>query len=217
TEEFDAVGRRRKMTDAAGTTHYDHDEWGRLSGVRRDGAAPLTYAYDSQGRVNSVKVGDGFEIGYRYDFLGRPAEIRTPVGTFSTQYSRDSDGLPMTVHRYPSGVRSERRRNKEGRPASLAHYAADGQLLARFSYDYRPDGLISRVTEEWPDEKVLLTYQYDNVQRLASVVDSKHGTISYHYDLVGNRTELLAAGQAPVASRFDWAGRLVETGGASCA
>jgi RHS repeat-associated protein len=216
-EVLDKFGRRLSMKDTTGTVAYEYDGFNRLTGARRDGAPALACSYDSLGRTKTVKVGESFAVGYRYDFLGRRTEIQTPVGVFSTEFRRDSDGLPMVVQRFPGEVRSERRTNKEGRLSSLTHVAANGRILARFTYDYRPDGLISRVREEWQRDTVVRTYLYDNVQRLASVVDSRHGTHSYHYDLVGNRTEVLVDGQAPVVSRFDWAGRLVQHGGTSCA
>src|SRR3990172_7890152 len=47
TEEFDKLGRRRGMTDAAGTVRYDFDGLNRLTTVTREGKPDIRYTCDT--------------------------------------------------------------------------------------------------------------------------------------------------------------------------
>src|SRR5205807_9704344 len=111
----------------------------------------------------------------------------------------------------------ERSFDKAGRLQAITHFGPDGRALCRFAYSYRPDGRIRQVREWWPTGEEVIEYQYDNVQRLLAVLDSRRGTTSDRYDLVGNRLEVLTGSGAAVSSRYDWAGRLVGHRGAPCA
>ena len=214
TEEFDEFGRRQAMTDAAGAVHYDHDGFNRLVAVRRDGMPALKFDYDGRGRLKSLDAG-GQVVHYQYDFLGRLAAMETPAGAFTFEYPTGDDGGSSIVCRYPNGIRGERRFGPDGRLHVIAYVGADGGSLAEFTYAYRPDGLIGEVRERWPSGERTTSYVYDEVQRLASVVDDR-GTTAYHYDLVGDRVEVLGPDKASAASRFDWAGRMLEHRGERC-
>jgi RHS repeat-associated protein len=217
SHDYDRFGRLVAVRDGAGEARYRHDGLSRLVAALRAGQPEIRFQYDTQGRVKSVQVGGAQVCGYEYDFLGRLAGLTTPAGEIRIEHQRDKDGLPRVVARLPNGVRTERRFDKAGRLGSLTHFGPDGRVLCRFTYRYRPDGLLAQVRESWPTGEETVEYQYDNVQRLLAVLDSRRGTTSYRYDLVGNRLGVLADNGAAVASRFDWAGRLVEHRGQPCA
>jgi RHS repeat-associated protein len=202
--ELDTLGRLHRMTDDLGTTTYGYDEFSRLTSVARSGQPPITYTYDTENRITSMSVGNETTI-YTYDFLGRLASMDTPAGTVSYNYLTGQGQLIRTL---PNGVQTIWEFEPDGNLGQLTHASADNTILARFTYDYRPDGLISQIQEWSPTEQKTLAYEYDEVQRLVAVNDSVLGRTEYEYDAVGNRTVLREPGQAPVESTYDWANRL---------
>jgi len=115
---------------------YDYDGLNRLRAVNRDGKPEIRYAYDTRGRTKSIAVGDTFQCGYHYDFLGRPASIETPAGRIAISYDKRGE---LTI-RLPNGLQTVRRFDAEGRVKSITHSRGPEQLLAKFTYGYRPMG-----------------------------------------------------------------------------
>ena len=62
-------------------------------------------------------------------------------------------------------------------------------IIAKFSYSYRPDGLIERILEWSPRGEKQLSYEYDAVQRLAAVSDSAGKSWRSSYDSSGQSHE----------------------------
>ena len=214
TQEFDRDGRRVAMTDSFGKVVSAYDGLGRLTDVKREGAPPIHYGYDSQDRVSLFQVGNEYVLKYGYDFLGRLEAIDTPAGRITYDYSAKDRTTTRTL---PNGVRTTRTHAPSGRLEKIEHTAAGGTLLARFAYEYRPDGLIREVRESSAEGETRVTYEYDTVQRLVSVADTRGSRTSYRYDLLGNREEVRENDRPAVGSTFDWVGRLVRHGGERCA
>jgi RHS repeat-associated protein len=214
TEELDRFGRRLSLADDAGTATFRYDGFSRLTAVRREGLPELKFTRNASGQVKSIELGAGLACSYRHDFLGRLVGIDSPAGAIAVERKLAGDGRMEVAWRYPNGVRTVQR-YADGRLESIRHTGPGDKELAQFAYAYRPDGLVSEARERWPDGEVVRRYLYDNVQRLATVIDSRRGTTSYRYDAVGNRLEVVSSDGA-VASRFDWAGRLVAHAGQAC-
>jgi RHS repeat-associated protein len=213
TYVFDHFGRPASMTDAGGTMHYAYDGFNRLTTTHRDGNPVITYMYDTLDRLRSVSVGDRGTIHYAYDFLGRLAEMETPVGRIAYEYH---NGQGVIIRTLPNGIRTVWEYRPDGNLASITHVASDNRILAQFAYDYRPDGLINQINELSPLGQQIFKYDYDTVQRLTAVTDAQGGKIEYRYDTVGNRLAVLTPGTAPVASTYDWAGRLLSYNSQPC-
>jgi RHS repeat-associated protein len=212
--DFDLRGRRTRMTDPAGNTAYEYDRHDRPTVVRRGDGPAVRYTYDTLGRVTSMRVGPRWQVGYAYDFQGRVIRIDTPAGSITYQYLT---GSRQIVRKLPSGLRTLSQYNRTGTVDFIEHSSADHQLLARFTYHYRPDGLMDQATEWSPQGEKTMTYEYDPAQRLTAVTDSRLGRTTYRYDSFGNRIETAAPGRRPVAGTHDWFGRLVRLGGVPCA
>jgi RHS repeat-associated protein len=210
--EFDEFGHRTTLQDASGTTRYEYNKDNRLEKVLREGRPTLTYAYDAQGRVRSLAVGDNWKVSYAYDFLGRLDKIETPAGAITYTYRTD---IGTVERRLPNGVRTVWQHQPGGKLESIIHAGPDNKLLARYTYDRRPDGLIREVKEWAPQGERVLEYEYDKTQRLIGVKDSRGEPVTYRYDKFGNRTEAVAGGKT-VASQHDWAGRLKSHRGKDC-
>ncbi len=211
--EFDPHGQLVSRSDGTGKTSYEYDGSGRLTDVKREGAPAIRYTYDSQDRVSSFRVGDDYALTYEYDFLGRLEAIETPAGRIVYDYSAKDRSVRRTL---PNGVSTTWGYAPSGQLERIEHATAGGTVLAGFAYEYRPDGLIRRVTERSPEDENRVTYEYDTVHRLVAVSDTRGRRTTYGYDLLGNREEVREQGQPAVASTFDWAGRLVRHRGERC-
>lgn len=210
-QEFDCYGRYVKMTDTAGTVHYKYDKYDNLTDVRRDGYPRISYTYDTLGHLKSLSLGKGLTVRYSYDFLGRLSKMETPAGDISYDYL---SGEGMVIRRLPNGIRTEWEYQPDGRLQSISH-AKDTNLVAQFTYSYRPDGLINAVKEWTPRGEKVIKYEYDKVHRLSAVADSFGQKIQYEYDKLGNRLALTINGQER-SSRFNWAGQMVRHNGQAC-
>jgi RHS repeat-associated protein len=208
--DFDSLGRRAAMTDGAGNVRYEYDSFGRLERVHRERMPSITYSYDTLGRLISLGLGPGFKIDYIYDFLGRIAEIHSPSGRISYDYQA---GQGMIIRTLPNGIRTVWDFQPNGALNSISHIASDNTLLVQFKYFYRPDDLLSRVEELSSGSKRSISYEYDAVQRLIAVRDSRGGETRFTYDKLGNRTRLETQGQPAVDSAYDWVGRLLRHNG----
>jgi RHS repeat-associated protein len=213
SREFGPHGRQVSRSDGTGKTGYEYDGLGRLTDVKREGAPAIRYAYDTQDRLCSFRVGDDYALTYEYDFLGRLEAIETPAGRIGYDYSAKDRTVRRTL---PNGVRTTWWYAPSGQLERIEHAAKDETVLAGFAYEYRPDGLIRRVTERSTEGENRVSYEYDTVHRLVAVSDTRGRRSAYSYDLLGNREEVREPGQPAVSSTFDWAGRLVRHGGERC-
>lgn len=210
TFEFDAFGRPTVMKDQTGTVTNKWDEFNRLSVVRREGSPDLEIGFDTEDRANSYTVA-GMTVRRVYDFLGRLTKIETPVGDVTYRYFAAQGQTIRTLPK--SGIRTVWQQRPDGKLEHIEHLDKDAALLVRFRYSYRPDSLIEKVKEESPEGVRDRSYEYDEVQRLVAVVDSRLGRTEYKYDAMGNRTKVTASDGKVVTSSHDWAGRLVQHNG----
>ncbi len=216
SHEFDASGRLLRMTDGAGSESYRYDERGRLNNIERQGAAKIAYTYDSQDRISSLQVGDFYRIGYTYDFLGRLAAMKTPVGVIEYEYLT---GQGKVIRKLPNGIWSihsyapngELQNIQHGKVSDVTQKGYSLAPMADYTYQYRPDGLISTIGEGNNNGKfsAVSRYQYDTVGRLISAVGPNGQKYSYEYDLVGNRLKAVSSGKPEQTASYDWAGRMI--------
>ena len=200
------------MRDAVGAAAYEWDEVGRLKSVRRRGGVGISYAYDALGRLTTYSLGGANTVEYEYDFMGRVAAMKTPAGPITYQY-QTGDG--RVVRTLPNGVRTVWESEPSGKLRAITH--SDTKfVIAKFSYDYRPDGLIGRIVEWSPRGEKTLTCEYDTVQRLVGYTDSTGKKWQAEYDPLGNRTKAVINGSQVVEARYDWAGRLTAFAGETC-
>ncbi|HVS40545.1 MAG TPA: RHS repeat-associated core domain-containing protein [Gemmataceae bacterium] len=211
--DFDEFGQARSMTDATGETSYAHDGFGRLTRVGRAGLPDVRFEYDGLDRVTALHVGADCTIEYAYDFQGRLAAMKTPAGDVRYEY-RPGDG--EVARTLPNGIATVWRCRPDGRLASITHADKDRLILAQFQYTYRPDGRIAEIKETTRRGEKTIRYEYDTAKRLTAVDDSRKGKTAYAYDPYGNRTKVVGPDDKAVASKCDWAGRLVEHGGLPC-
>ena len=198
--DFDERGRRVLMTDALGVVRYDYDELNRLIGVGREGQPKITYDYDTLDRLTSVGVGEDFKTRYIFDFLDRLAAIDSPAGKITYNYQTGQNKVIRTL---PNGVWTVWERGPDGKLVSLTHVTKDHKVILKFEYAYRPDGLIEGIKEWSPQVQKTVAYEYDQVQRLVTVNDSRAGATRYTYDPLGNRTQVVNPDGRAINSAYD--------------
>lgn len=209
--EYDEFGRCVSMSDSLGIVRYEYDSFDHLITVHPHYGSPIRYTYDTMDRLSSVSLGDDLTIRYYYDFLGRLDRISTPVGDISYEYQT---GQGVVICELPNGIKTISEYRPDDKLASITHLTKDNAIVAKYTYQYIPDGLIGEIREISPSGERILSYEYDKVQRLASVADSQGDKISYSYDDFGNMTEIVTSvGQTIV---YDWAGRMVKYNDNEC-
>lgn len=133
-------------------------------GPRRDVVDQITYSYDAvSGNLLTLTTQMGLITKFdSYDAVGRVTKVTMPVGTTNElTYSPRGWLLASTLR------------------------SADGTAAERTTYTYTPSGQIKTLTA--PDGRVM-TYSYDDAQRLTGVTDTLGNTITYVLDNMGNRT-----------------------------
>ena len=120
------------------------------------------------------------------------------------------------IRTLPNGVRTVWKYGNNGTLESIVHVAADDHVLSQFEYSYKVDGLIRKIRRSTAQERTTIEYEYDVVQRLVKVSDSKGSQTTLRYDALGNRVEVKTSGQEPVVSLCDWSGRLSRHAGQDC-
>ena len=212
---YDALDNLRSRTDARGVTlTRQYDLLGR---VLQESAAGLSinYSYDTDrlGVLRSVSDGSGEQL-YSHDALGRLTHWQQNIdlpganASLNTQWSY-SDGRPASMT-YPSGRVLAWQYDAHGKPVGLT---LDGWPVLE-GIEYQPFG--GPVAWDWGSGQSLQrvfdrngrmvrqtvegvsnapgpwreTYGYDAMDRLAHAELRDDSTRRYHYDAIGNRTEL---------------------------
>jgi RHS repeat-associated protein len=214
--KFDELGRRILVSVNGGdreepsAVHYGHDELGRLTRARWGDGSWVELGYDTKGRVVSTSVDGRFTVRIVYDFLGRMEKIDTPVGEITYEYHTAQGKI---VRRFPNGVWTVWESGADGSLESITHVDPSNHILMKIGYGYRPDGLIREMREWTPHGENVITFEYDLVQRLVTVVDSERGRREYGYDDFGNRTAQNVNGRQVHSGAYDWLGRLMHLNG----
>jgi RHS repeat-associated protein len=184
-------------------------------------AVEATTAYDGLNRVATVADGQGNLTTYEYDGLGRRMKIRYPSPTIPGQ-SSTTDYEQLTYANATVG----------GATVSTSlislHWLRDGRYIA---YGY--DNLGRVIEKNLPGSDPGVSYGYDNLGRMTLALFSANGqgvhngwdalgrltsttttmggttrTLSYQYDLAGNRTQIIHPDSAFFTYGYDTLGRV---------
>ncbi|MFH2057646.1 MAG: RHS repeat-associated core domain-containing protein [Pseudomonadota bacterium] len=213
TYEFDQYLRRKKMIDSSGVVNYSYDKYNHLSSVQRDNGPITKFEYDSLDRLIQITIDPFFNTRIHYDFLGRMDRLETPLGEISYQYLT---GQNKKVRTLPNKISTIWEYNPEGLLSSLTHVLENNTVLAQYSYSYRPDNLIKNIIEWCPEEEISIDYDYDIVQRLVSISDSRGKKVEFEYDRFGNRLNSKVDENLNQKITYNWAGQITRLNGKPC-
>jgi len=174
----------RTAGDGVKTT-YTYDALSRLSTVAAPGLSTITYGYDELSHRKQMIDGTGTST-YTYDGLGRLKTANQPNGNLVYDYDLDSNRTLLT---YPTVGSVTYAFSPAGRLSTVTDWASRAS-----SYTYFASGLTHTVTLPSALGGLTTTYQYDNAQRLTSLLNATGaGTITsdtYTLDNEGNRTAI---------------------------
>ncbi len=188
---YDEVGNRISMTDPTGTTSYSYDYLGRLISVTNPDNKTISYQYDASGNRTQLTDPNGNITAYTYDDNNRLTDVNAPAGLTAYQY--DSLGN-MTQADYPTGTYTEYSYDPNRNwLVSLVNKDPNDDVLS--SYSYTCDSVGNRLSVTEADDSNV-SYSYDDIYQLTS--ETRTGTnayqITYQYDDVGNRTQIVNDG-----------------------
>lgn len=188
------------LTSADGkTSRFQYDSAGRPTVMELPGGnSRSTLQYRSDGVPESLTLADGKAYQYEFSTTGRLLNWTDPLGrTFALEYSNVGDLLRMTG---PEEQRVSYEYDKGGRVVS--ERLNNGEVR-RFHYDDR--GRLIEVS----NADNTTSYEYDEFDRLAHVVDTQAGRISrFAYDHRGNLTRVEDSTAGMVRFQYDDQNRL---------
>jgi|GEM_PF-1599662 len=181
---YDAQGRLLSADGTGGKVSFSYYTSGMPAEVRSHNAPTIRYVYDVQDRLTEMRVGETV-IRYRYDYLNRLAAVATPAGEITYSYYRAANTV---IRRLPNGTQTYREYDDEGSLTKLTHAGAKDHIIAEFAYIYRPDRLISKITEKSRrNGERVFHMEYDRMRRLVAVDCQGDGpSHRYVYDSLGN-------------------------------
>lgn len=196
---YDKAGNRILSRDYSGNeTKYEYDVTDKLSKVTDASGGVINYSYDTEG--NLISLTDSLEnrMLYEYDILNRLIKAINPAG-IATEYQYDAAG--------------NRTQRKDGN-GNITGFLYDSlNRLTRISYpdaskvEFSYDVLSNRKTMQ--DKTGITNYAYDTLGRLVSVSGAQaNDTITYEYDVVGNRAKMIDQDHKTTLYSYDALNRL---------
>ncbi len=178
-------GSLKTATDASGTLVLEYDVMDRVTSITNPAGVELTYDFDDNGNLTLVASG-AQSVSYAWDSLNRLLSANDNSGI--TSYLYDPNGNQVSIVR-PNNASTEHVINNINRVSSVIHRDSAGVILERFDYTFLANGLRNTITEL---DGSVENYVYDNLDRLVSETrtGSSPRSVSYQYDLVGNRTQI---------------------------
>lgn len=190
---YDIVSRLINLRDASGrTTRFAYDALDRRIQVT-DALGQTTQAtYDANGNLTGVTDSLGRVTTQEFDAMDRLIRRADPLGRVTTfTYDRRGHLISMTdakgqttTHIYDAQGRRIRSSFADGTSVEAVYDAADRLLAIRDS------------------EAGTIEFTYDALDRLVEE-RSDAGVVSYRYDGLGRRTQMIVNGQAPVEYAYD--------------
>ena len=166
--EYDVNGNLIQITSPQGTINYTYNEATGLETGISTSNTTIQYAYDQAGELISVTV----------TALGGV----TLSAPFATTYTYDPDGDLISTQN-ANGTTETRSYNSVNELTSIVDNGPSG-VIASFAYTYDPAG---HVLTETDLNDTTYTYTYDALYRVTQETISGIGTLTWTYDLVGNR------------------------------
>jgi RHS repeat-associated protein len=164
----------------------------RTEGVGRAGG--VGYGVDPAGNVTSAVSVAGTQA-YTFDAAERVTTINGVGGTFAYGYG-SWNGLVAAVSNLESGLNVAYAFDVMDRVTNIVWRTGGGNLVRGFEYAYDAAGLITQKVTLAGSGTVVEKYTYDGLDRLAGEtrLGSATSTVSYAFDLVGNRTAVVRDG-----------------------
>ncbi len=195
---YDPISRLLTQTDPRSkTTTFAYHPLNRLTQLTDALNGVTRFGYDGNGNVLTVTDALNHTTTHEYDSMDRLNRRLDQVGAAETfTYDGSGNVLSATDRKGQTTVFTYDALNRR----TQATYA-DGSTTA-FGYD-----AVGRLAQASDSVGGTIGNTYDVLDRLASQATDLD-TVSYQYDALGRRTEMMVSGQNPVTYTYDTASRL---------
>ncbi|WP_123040478.1 DNRLRE domain-containing protein [Cohnella candidum] len=189
--EYDANSNITRITDKITnkTWTYTPDTLDRLQEQTAPDNSKLSIQYvpNSDAR-SSITVSAGttsFKTIFHYGISNLPTEVVDHNQNLS-RFAYDEEGN-LTQLQFGNGTQLQQLYNEAGETLKMVNTNSNGEVLSSSAYQYDDNGNRIQVINEIGQK---ITYTYDSLNQLLSETNPKDGTtISYSYDVLGNRTK----------------------------
>ena len=207
TYTYDDADRLTTVTDAAqNTTQYAYDTEGNLTSITDANNHTTYFGYNARGWVTQTTFPSTLAESYTYDAIGN-LQTKTDRKNQTIQYVYDAL-YRMTSKTYPDSTAANYVYDLVGKiqqvtdPTGTYGFAYDnmGRLIGtttqysflvgfNFQNSYTYDAASNRTSLTAPDGSTN-TYNYDTLNRLATLTNSLTGQFGFGYDALSRRTQL---------------------------
>ncbi|HDD8931676.1 TPA: RHS repeat protein, partial [Escherichia coli] len=206
--QFDAVGRLRAQTDAAGrTTEYSPDVvTGLITRITTPDGRASAFYYNHHSQLTSATGPDGLEIRREYDEWGRLIQETAPDGDITRyRYDNPHSDLPCATE----DATGSRKTMTWSRYGQLLSFTDCSGYVTRYDHDR-----FGQVTAVHREEGLSQYRAYDSRGQLIAVKDTQGGlTRSMEYDAAGRVIRLTSENGSHTTFRYDVLDRLIQETG----
>lgn len=204
---YNDAGQIETIASEDSTIRYTYNGYGEITGFQSANAI-VNYNYDTVGNLTERNAAQLGQISYEYDALHRPTRIA--LGDEWVEITYNNNHWRSSLLR-SNGIETLYNYDDNGRVRNIVHVNEEGERLDGFAYEYDAVGNVIRVTraDNWA-----ILYSYDEAQQLLSErwLDARNQlvySVSYVYDLAGNRTEQIEriGGNNPERTLFTYNSR----------
>ena len=162
---YDAMGRVIQTTFPSTLTEtYTYDQLYNLTSKTDRKNQTIQYVYDAMNRLTSKTYPDSTAVDYLYDLVGKIQQVSDPTGTYAFAY----DNMGRLIG------------------TSTQYSFLPGH---NFQNSYGYDAASNRTSLTAPDGSTN-SYQYDTLNRIATLTNSLTGQFGFAYDALSRRTQL---------------------------
>ncbi len=203
--QFDAVGRLRTQTDAAGrTTEYSPDVvTGLITRITTPDGRASAFYYNHHSQLTSATGPDGLEIRREYDELGRLIQETAPDGDITRyRYDNPHSDLPCATE----DATGSRKTMTWSRYGQLLSFTDCSGYVTRYDHDR-----FGQMTAVHREEGLSQYRAYDSRGQLIAVKDTQGHETRYEYNIAGDLTAVIAPDGSRNGTQYDAWGKAVRT------
>jgi len=180
-----------QMTDAGGSTNFQYDAAGRVSGIQYPNELKAGCTYDPNGNLVTIEYPGNQIVRYSYDLRNRPIRVEWGQHFIACQYDPAGNLIGITRS---NGVESAYTYNPNRLVTGVKHNR-DGQILADIRYTLDAASNLTAESGSYPLEPVLTEPASQAVYNSVNQLTSLNGQ-PYRYDADGNLESIGAMWQA---------------------
>ena len=195
TYSYDETGNITEIKDVYGNTvKRSYDAFNQLISETNANGYTTKYAYDKVGNIAKVQDPKERVVDYSYD--GNNNQIKKIINKKEAVYEYDENNH-MTSSKDEYGLKEKYQYDVDGNLISYTKndgttikstYDTEGNKLSEGDRQFTYNAFNQVLTAKYNGKTT--TYEYDNLNHLKKVTDTKNQTVEYTYDVLGNKTSM---------------------------